>query len=209
MYDALEGRLEHSAPILDARPRDMKDTVFLPSSKRRRVSTVIPSAKTLVADGAEIEVTLNGDVEGEEEIMLEESQEIDRITQELEDQRSMMDSEKYEIEREKELMARERLGLLRERALLDREMAALERGRASLERERATIEREKAVMERDRVVVSMDRLALEQEKAMLGRLSACKGRTVEFTEDSSSDIADRKERFLCLKNLLKTFEGSV
>lgn len=204
----MEGRLEGNAPILKPLPNDKDNGDFLPISKpkKRKVSTVINSSTALIAGGPEIEVSLNGDEDGEEEAVHEGRQDIDRIMQEVEHERNTMDSEKQVMEREKQVMERERLVLQRERAVLDRENAALDRDRASLERERATIEREKAVMERERVALEKDRdavrrerLALEREKA---RLERPKEKTEEVTGDSSkvkdSDVTDRKERFLNL-----------
>ncbi|XP_044200069.1 uncharacterized protein si:dkeyp-38g8.5 [Thunnus albacares] len=219
MDDAMEGRLEGSAPILKVFPSDKDNSDFLPISKpkKRRVSMAISSPTALVAGGPEIEVLLNGDGEVGEETVQEGSLEIDRIMQEVEDEKSTMDSERQAMEREKRVMDRERLVLQRERAVLDREIAALDRDRASLERERAMIEREKSVMERERAMVEKDRdavsrerLALEREKARLGRLSASKERLEEVTEDSSkvkdSDIVERKERFLNLfEKLIENF----
>ncbi|XP_045927976.1 uncharacterized protein si:dkeyp-38g8.5 isoform X2 [Micropterus dolomieu] len=216
MDDAMQGRLEGNAPILKAFASD-KDFLPVSKPKKRKVSMVINSPTALSADGPEIEVSLNGDEDGEEDTVHEGRQEIDRIMQEVEHERNTMDSERQVMEREKQVMEREQLVLQRERAVLDREIAALDRDRASLERERATIEREKAVMERERAMVekdrdavNRDRLALEREKARLERLSAPKGRTEEVTEDrgkvEDSDVMDRKERFLNLfEKLIENF----
>ncbi|XP_023263981.1 uncharacterized protein LOC111656481 isoform X1 [Seriola lalandi dorsalis] len=210
MDDAIEGRLEGSAPILKALPSDKDNCDFLSISKpkKRKVSMVISSPTASVAGGPEIEVSLNGDEDREEE-MGEGCQDIDRIMLEVDNERNVMERERQVMEKEKQMMERERQVLQRERAALDREVAALDRDRASLERERAMIEREKAVMERekamvekDRDAVCRDRLALEREKARLERLYASKERTEDVTEDSSNmkdtDVMDRKERFLHL-----------
>uniref|UniRef100_UPI0037E8E72E 33kDa venom protein n=1 Tax=Semicossyphus pulcher TaxID=241346 RepID=UPI0037E8E72E len=219
MDDAMQGRLEGNAPILKAFPMDRNNGDFVPTkSKKRKVSMLINSPTDSLAGGPEIEVSLNGDEDGEEEATHEGSQEIDRIMQEVDNERDMMDSERLVMEREKQVMERERMVLQRERAVLDREIAAVDRDRASLERERATIEREKAVLERERAMVekdrdavSRDRLALEREKTRLERLFATKERTVEVTEDvsavkDSDDVMDRKERFLNLfEKLIENF----
>ncbi|XP_073336825.1 uncharacterized protein [Pagrus major] len=217
MDDAMQGRLEGSAPILKALPSDNGD--YLPSKpKKRKVSMVTNSNTDLLASGPEIEVSLNGDEEWEEEAAQRDgSQEIDRMMQEVDQERDMMDSERQVMEREKQVMERERLVLHRERAVLDREVATLDRDRASLERERAMIEREKAVLERERAMVEKDRdtvsrerLALERDKTRLERLCAPKERTEGNTEDSSqltdSNVMDRKERFLSLfEKLIENF----
>ncbi|XP_041820212.1 myb/SANT-like DNA-binding domain-containing protein 4 isoform X2 [Chelmon rostratus] len=218
MDDAMEGRLEGSAPILKVFSNDKDSSGFLPISrpKTRKVSMVINSSTASLVDGPEIEVSQNRDEDGEEEAVQEGSQEIDCIMQEVDDERNTLDSqrqvmerEKQVMDREKQVMDRERLVLQRERVVLDRENAALDRDRALLERERATMEREKAVMERergmvekDREALSRERLALEREKARLERLCEVKEKTEEVTGDCSkvkdSDVMDRKERFLNL-----------
>ncbi|KAM8740354.1 uncharacterized protein AB9X84_020224 isoform 2-T2 [Acanthopagrus schlegelii] len=227
MDDAMQGRLEGSAPILKAHPSDNGD--YLPSKpKKRKVSMVMNSNADLLVGVPEIEVSLNGDEELEEEQVAvaaaavvaaqrDGSQEIDRMLREVDQERDMMDSERQVMEREKQVMERERLVLNRERAVLDREIAALDRDRASLERERAMIEREKAVLERekalvakDRDAVSRERLNLERDKTRLERLSVPKERTEGETEDDSqvsdSDIMDRRERFLSLfEKLIENF----
>ncbi|CAK6961317.1 uncharacterized protein si:dkeyp-38g8.5 [Scomber scombrus] len=209
MDNAMDGRLEGSAPILKAFPSEKDNREFISKPKRRRVSMVIPSPTALVAGGPESEVSPNGDGKVGEETVKEGSLEIDRIMQDVEDERNTMDSERQAMEREKRVMEREQLVLQRERAVLDREVAALDRDRALLERERAMLEREKAVMDRERAMVekdkdalSRDRLALEREKTRLERLSASKERLEAVTEDGSEvkdlDIVDRKKRFLNL-----------
>ncbi|XP_071358761.1 caldesmon [Trachinotus anak] len=220
MDDAIEGRLEGSATILKALPCDKDNADFLPISKpkRRKVSMMISSPTALVEGGGpEIEVSLNGDEDGEEEMGQEGCQDLDRIMLEVDNERNVVDRERQVMEKEKLVMERERQVLRRERAVLDREVAALDRDRASLERERAMIEREKAVMERERAVVEKDRdavcrdrLALERERARLERLYASKEKTEEVTEDSSkmkeTDVMDRKERFLYLfEKLIESF----
>ncbi|GAA6221134.1 uncharacterized protein LOC108889270 [Lates japonicus] len=215
MDDAMEGRLEGNAPILKAFPSNKDNSDFLPISKpkRRKVSMATSSPTPSVGSGPEIEVSLNRD----EEVVQEESKDIDRIMQEVEDERNMMDNERRVMEKEKQVMERERLLLQRERATLDRDVAALDRDRALLEREWATIERERAVMERERAMVERDRdavcrdrLAVEGERARLERLFAPKERTEEVTENSSkvkdTDVKDRKERFLyLLEKLIENF----
>ncbi|TNN56241.1 hypothetical protein EYF80_033534 [Liparis tanakae] len=221
MDDAMEGRLEGSAPILKAFPTNGD---FLPISKhkKRKVSMVTYSPPLSLEGGPEIEVSLNGDED--EEVAEEATREIDRAMEEIEHGRDMLEGEKQVMEREKRVMAREkqvvereRQVLQRERASLDRDVAALDRDRASLERERATMEREKTVMEReralvekDRDVVSRDRLALEREKAQLDRLATASERTEEVTEDGGGEkdsvVTDRKEQFLNLfEKLIENF----
>ncbi|XP_034530026.1 zinc finger CCCH domain-containing protein 13 isoform X2 [Notolabrus celidotus] len=221
MDDAMMGRLEGNAPILTVNTSDRYNGDFLPTKpKRKKLSMMINSTVSSLTSGPEIEVSLNGDEDGEvEEAEPEESQELDRIMQEVDNERDMMDSERLVMEREKQVMVRERMVLQRERTVLDREIAAVDRDRASLERERATIEREKAVLERERSMVERDRdevrrdrMCLEREKARLERLFATKERTVteEVTEDRSktkdSDDTERRERFLDLfEKLIENF----
>ncbi|CAJ1054740.1 uncharacterized protein si:dkeyp-38g8.5 isoform X1 [Xyrichtys novacula] len=210
MDDALEGRLECDVPILKnlSINKDVGDSGPV-RPKKRRLHTVMNSA--YLAGGSEIEVSLNGDKDGEEWAAQEGDEDLDHIMQEVDNERDMMDSERLMMEREKQMMDRERMVLQRERAVLDREMAAVERDRASLERERATIEREKAMLERERAMVERERaevsrnkLSLERERAKLARLFATKERTMgeEGTQDGSqmkdSEDTNRKERFLNL-----------
>lgn len=220
MDDAMEGRLQGGAPILKAFSSERDEDDFLPISttKKRKISMVINSSTDSMVGGPEIEVSLNGEENGEEAALEEEErQELERIMQEVDDERNVLDSERQVMDREKQVMERERLVLQRERAVLDREIAALDRDRASLERERAAIEREKAVLERERTVVEKDRdavgrerLAVERTRVRLERLCASKERTKEVTEDSrrekDSDVTDRKERFLNLfEKLVENF----
>ncbi|AWO98126.1 putative caldesmon-like [Scophthalmus maximus] len=201
MDDAIKGRLVGSAPILEASPSPFS------RAKRSWLSMVMTSPAISVADGMEIEDSLNG----EEEEEREGSRNINCIMRGVEDERNVMNGERQAMEREKQLTERERLVLQREKAALDRDVTTLERDRASLERERATLEREKAVLEReramvetDREAVSRDRLSLECEKARMKRLCAPKATTEEVAEQSGNvndthvmDM-DRKERFLYL-----------
>ncbi|XP_069375583.1 microfibrillar-associated protein 1 isoform X2 [Paralichthys olivaceus] len=221
MDDAIEGRLEGSAPTLKVFSGDKDNCDFLPISKpkkRRRVSMGISPPMTLVADRPEIEVSLNGDDEEEEEEE-EGSLDVNLIMQEVDNERNVMDTERQVMDKEIRLMERERLVLQRERAVLDREVATLERDRATLERERVTIEREKVVLEREKAMVEKDkdavcreRLALQRERARLERLFAPRETTEEATgnssevKDSHAVDMDRKERFLYLfEKLIESF----
>ncbi|XP_074554479.1 uncharacterized protein LOC141810650 [Halichoeres trimaculatus] len=216
MDDAMEGRLESSAPILNM---DRNNIDFLPNKPKRRKLSLINSVPSLTS-GPEIEVSLNGDEDiDEEEEEKEDSHEMDRIMQEVDTERDMMDSERLVMEREKQVMERERMVLQRERAVLDREIAAVDRDRASLERERAMIEREKAMLERERAMVERDRdevsrnrLLLEREKARLERLSANKEHIAaeegaeEGSEVRDSEDGDRRKKFLNLfEKLIENF----
>uniref|UniRef100_A0A667Z156 Si:dkeyp-38g8.5 n=1 Tax=Myripristis murdjan TaxID=586833 RepID=A0A667Z156_9TELE len=223
--DAMEGRLEGSAPILKAFPEHKDDTDFLPTSKpkRRKFSMMKAAPSAVMVAGPEIEVSLNGDEEEEQdgrEAIEHIMQDVESERTSLESDRAMMENDRRVMEREKRVMERERQVLQRERAVLDREVAALDRDRACMDRERAIIERERAVLERekaimvkDREAVKRDRLALELERATLERVGAAKEKTVESTgegEHSSSRITcetvDRKERFLSLfEKLIENF----
>ncbi|XP_076015062.1 uncharacterized protein LOC143007549 [Genypterus blacodes] len=210
MDDAMEGRLDGTASLLKPLTNNQDACDFLPviKAKRKRVSEISSTSPvTVQTDRAEMEVSLNGDEE--DEVGQEGSLEIDRIMEDVEDERALMANERQVMKREKQLMERERQVLQRERVALDRETAALDRDRASLERERATIEREKAVMERERVMLERDRETLNKDRATLDRdkafleiLTVSKERTEGVAEDScertDSKVTDRKERFLKL-----------
>ncbi|KAM4522948.1 uncharacterized protein V3H82_001322 [Fundulus diaphanus] len=213
MDDAMEGRLQGSAPILKALPTYSNNSDFLPAPtpKRRKVSNMEVSPAADVAAGrADVEVLLNGDEDGTSEAVLEESIELKDFIQEVDigtDSEPLgYKSELVSLQRKK--TDRNIVALNRERALVERERAVMERERAVMERERAVMERERAVMERERLMLEKDRdalhserLALEKEKARLQSLFAPKDRTEEVAEDGSkavSDAGDRKERFLSL-----------
>ncbi|KAL6116752.1 uncharacterized protein ACO6RY_14703 [Pungitius sinensis] len=213
--DAMEGRLEGSAPILKAYP-DYADFPPISKHKKRKLS-VAPNAAP-----PDIEGSLNGDED--EEAAEEDGNRESAEWQEMEHGRDMMDGErrlivreKQVMERERQVVERERQVLQRERAALDREFAAVDRDRASLERERATVDREKAVMERERALVEKDRdtvrrdrLALERERAGPGRLSEPKENTEEAAggggQEKDSAVTDRTEQFLNLfEKLIENF----
>ncbi|KAM4614857.1 uncharacterized protein ACJ7VT_010092 [Polymixia lowei] len=219
--DAVEGRLDGSAPILEAFPRDDMD--FLPTSKpkRRKISTMKCASPTPKTAKSEIEVSLNGDDnEEEDEELGRGSEEMELAMQEVENERALLESERATMESERQVLEKEKLVAQRERATLERELASLDRDRASLERERAAIEREKLVMERekamlvkDRDAVSRERLALERDRARLERFATDKERTEEVTAESGesskitdSEAVDRRERFLNLfEKLIENF----
>ncbi|KAM4711482.1 uncharacterized protein FYW61_020679 [Anableps anableps] len=214
MDDAMEGRLQGSAPILKALPNNSSNSDFLPAPapKRRRVSNMgVSSAVDRGAGRAETEVLVNGDEDETAVAELEENEEVNGFIQEVD---IGTDSEPQERKSEQLLIQREKTdwdiaALDRERALLERERATTERERVVMERERAVMERERAVMEREKLMLEKDRdalrterLALEKEKARWERVFAQKERTEEVAEDGSkvmnSDAVDRKERFLSL-----------
>ncbi|XP_054608948.1 uncharacterized protein si:dkeyp-38g8.5 isoform X2 [Dunckerocampus dactyliophorus] len=175
MNDAMEGRLEGSAPILGISPEDKG--YFSPLSKVKKIRTSTKTASPVkVQNGdAEIEVTLNGDGAKEEDDGMEGSTDFNSIHQDED-----VEGRTTELEH---------LALQRERALLDREIAILERDRVLLEREKLLIERETAALKREREMVARDkeRLASERRKAApMGKPEA---------DDGSKD---RRERFLQL-----------
>ncbi|KAM8909929.1 uncharacterized protein AB9W97_006540 [Spinachia spinachia] len=216
--DAMEGRLEGSAPILKAYPAYSDFPPFSKPRKRKLSVVKDPPAP-------DIEVSLNGDED--EEAVEDGSREMECALQELEHERDVMDGERRLMEREKMVMdrerqvvERERQVLQREKASLDREFAAVDRDRASLERERAMVDRERTVMEKERALVEKDRdavrrdrLALERERELAGPggLSEPKERTEEAAgdddgEEKDSVVADRTEQFLNLfEKLIENF----
>ncbi|XP_036004823.1 uncharacterized protein si:dkeyp-38g8.5 [Fundulus heteroclitus] len=213
MDDAMEGRLQGSAPILKALPTYSNNSDFLPAPtpKRRKLSNMeVSSAADVAAGRAEVEVLLNGDEDVTSEAVLEEIIELKDFVQEAD---IGTDSEPLGYKSEQVSLQRKRtdrniIALNREGALVERERAVMERERAVMEREKGVMERERGVMERERLMLEKDRdalqserLALEKEKARLQSLFAPKDRTEEVAEDDSkavSDAEDRKERFLCL-----------
>uniref|UniRef100_A0A8D2ZL01 Si:dkeyp-38g8.5 n=1 Tax=Scophthalmus maximus TaxID=52904 RepID=A0A8D2ZL01_SCOMX len=188
MDDAIKGRLVGSAPILEASPSPFS------RAKRSWLSMVMTSPAISVADGTEIEDSLNG----EEEEEREGSRNINCIMRGVEDERNVMNGERQAMEREKQLTERERLVLQREKAALDRDVTTLERDRASLERERATLEREKAVLERERAMVETDREAVSRDRLSLESTTEEVAEQSGNVNDTHVMDMDRKERFLYL-----------
>uniref|UniRef100_A0AAQ4RGL1 Si:dkeyp-38g8.5 n=1 Tax=Gasterosteus aculeatus aculeatus TaxID=481459 RepID=A0AAQ4RGL1_GASAC len=202
--DAMEGRLEGSAPILKAFPAYADfPPIFKPKKRKLSVVTSPPAP--------EIEVSLNGDGDDDDNETMEHGRDV------MEGERRMMEREKQVMERERQVVERERQVLQREKAALDREFAAVDRDRASLDRERAIVDRERAVMERERALVEKDRdavrrdqLALEREGAGPGGLSEPKERTEEVTENGGDEkdsvVKDRTEKFINLfEKLIENF----
>ncbi|PWA20091.1 hypothetical protein CCH79_00018663, partial [Gambusia affinis] len=212
MDDAMEGRLQSSAPILKALPNNsnVSDFLIAPTRKRRKASNMgVSSPVDEVAGIAEIEVQLYGvDTAAAEPVESEEVNgsisEVDISTNyEPQDRKS----EQLLIQREKPYqdvaaLDRERALLERERAVTDRERAVMERERAVMERERAMMEREKLMLEKDRDALHSERLVLEKEKAKWQKLLVQKERPEEIIEEDSkvmnSDAVDKRERVLSL-----------
>lgn len=218
MDDAMEGRLQGTAPILEALPHNSNNSDFLPAlvPKKRRVLSVEASSFTdVVASEPEIEVSLNGNEDGEDEedaTVLERCEEVIRVIPKVEtgSEQQMTTREQLLDQKEKMVLDREMSTLDRERVLLEREHAVMERERAVMERERAVLEREKSMIEKDREALHRERLALDQEKARWERASAQSERTEKTTEKDGkvmdSDAVDRKERFLYLfEKLVENF----
>ncbi|XP_008398795.1 uncharacterized protein LOC103459203 [Poecilia reticulata] len=214
MDDAMEGRLQSSAPVLKALPNNsnVSDFLIAPTRKRRKVSnTGVSSAVDEAATIAELEVQVYGDEVETAATELAESEEVNGSIQDVD---ISTNCEPQERKSEQLLVQREKpyqdvAALDRERALLERERAATERERAVMERERAVMERERAVMEREKLMLEKDRdalrcerLTLEKEKAKWLRLLVQKERAEEVTEDDSkvmnSDAVDKRERVLSL-----------
>ncbi|XP_027900185.1 caldesmon isoform X1 [Xiphophorus couchianus] len=214
MDDAMEGRLQSSAPILKALPNNsnVSDFLIAPTRKRRKVSNMeVSSAVDEAAGIAEIEVQVYGD---EVEAAAAEPAESEEVNGSIPEVDISTNCEPRERKSEQLLMQREKphqdvAALDRERALLERERAVTERERAVMERERAVMERERAVMEREQLMLEKDRdalrserLVLEKEKAKWQRLLVQKERTEEITEEDSkvmnSDAVDKRERVLAL-----------
>ncbi|XP_037552209.1 uncharacterized protein si:dkeyp-38g8.5 [Nematolebias whitei] len=218
MDDAMEDRLQGMAPILEALPHSSNNSDFLPAlvPKKRRVLSVEGSSVTyLVASEPEIEVSLNGNEDGEDEedeTVLERCEEVNRVIPKVEtgSEQQMTKREQMLDQKEMVVLDREISTLDRERALLEREHAVMERERAVMEREKAVLEREKSMIEKDREALHRERLALDKEKARWERVSAQNERTETTTEKDGnvmdSDAADRKERFLYLfEKLVENF----
>ncbi|XP_019732659.1 uncharacterized protein LOC109520125 [Hippocampus comes] len=189
MDDAMEGRLEGSAPVLGICAEDK--LCISPRGKKRKRTPVSISPAQVTNIVPEIEVTLNGDSgTGEEEDGADEDG--------MEDSQEFM-SQDEATEREKRFMELERMALQRDRALLEREIAIVDRDRALMERERLLIEREKEMVAKDRDAINRERQALERQKAVSEPPTSRK-----TTRDN--DSIDRTERFLDLfEKLIDSF----
>ncbi|XP_057712107.1 uncharacterized protein si:dkeyp-38g8.5 [Corythoichthys intestinalis] len=175
MDDAMEGRLEGSAPVLVISPLDK---VYNPPEAKKRKMIVSP------VEVAQIEVLLDADVEAGDEDCRDDNR--------TEDSQEFTPRDEA-TERESRAMELERMALQRDRELLEREIAILERERALLEREKLLIEREKEMVAKDRDAINRERMALEKQK------STSVGES-PFSYDTTSDrhSKDKTERFLDL-----------
>ncbi|XP_077399691.1 uncharacterized protein LOC144034645 [Vanacampus margaritifer] len=186
MDDAMEGRLDGSGPILEICGDDK--FYISPRGKNRKITSASLSSAKVTNVVPEIEVTLNGDSETEEE-------EGDGN----EDENGMEGSQEFmsqdeAMEREKRSMELERIALQRDRALLEREIAIVDRDRALMDRERLLIEREKEMVAKGRDAVNRERLALKRRKAALEKPA------------SQETTKNRTERFLDLfEKLIDSF----
>ncbi|XP_061815818.1 uncharacterized protein [Nerophis lumbriciformis] len=181
MDDAMEGRLEGSAPILVISPQDKGYYSSVPKAKKRRITTETVSPVKVQTEGVEIEVTLNGDGHDGDSSMEEDG---------------MGGSTEFNGNHQDEdvgrrYVAQEQLALQRDRALMERETAVLERDRVLLERERLLIERETAVLARENEMLAWDK---KRRKAALGETTPAS--SCGTTKDDGSQ--DRRERFLQL-----------
>ncbi|XP_049616598.1 uncharacterized protein si:dkeyp-38g8.5 isoform X1 [Syngnathus scovelli] len=187
MNDAMEGRLEGSAPIVGICTDDKLCISSRGKKRKRTPPSISPVKVTNIVP--EIEVILNGENKSEEEEdggdedVMEGSQEfmlLDEAT-----------------EREKQSMELERMALQRDRALLEREIAIVERDRALMERERLLLEREKEIVAKDRDAINRERLVLEKQKAAL---------EPSAEQETTTDSKNRTERFLDLfEKLIDSF----
>ncbi|XP_076152761.1 uncharacterized protein LOC143136130 [Alosa pseudoharengus] len=234
MDDAMEGRLDNSAPEVSiASIAASRDSDFKPIKpcRRRYVSTVRmepvatqPAAVvTLLPRKNEIEFLVNdNDIlwtpEGTAGDAMQQEMESDR--RDIEQERAQLDSDRALMEKEREVLERERMVLERERAGLQRELAALDRDRAALERERASAERDRAAVDRERAVLEKERARLESDRLATGLNNVVSSRdytTVAMngrtnTSDGIRQVTldpeclDRRQKFLDLfEKLIEKF----
>uniref|UniRef100_A0AAY4DJ92 Myb/SANT-like DNA-binding domain-containing protein n=1 Tax=Denticeps clupeoides TaxID=299321 RepID=A0AAY4DJ92_9TELE len=159
MDDAMEGRLEGSAPVVSISSVAINNEDFPHHPKPRK--------RAIVSDGSEIELVVNV----EDLAQADEWNGLERQCdqEEMEQERAQLDSDRAAVESEKGLLERERMVLDRERAALQRELAALDRDRAALEREKASVERERAAVDRDRAQLEKDRAIMLRQREALHR----------------------------------------
>ncbi|XP_062374113.1 uncharacterized protein LOC134062194 [Sardina pilchardus] len=189
MDDAMEGRLDNSAPELSIMSvAASRDSDFKPNKpcSRRYVGTVRkepvatqsvamqPAATmTSLPRANEIEFLVNdNDILWTPEGVAGDAsqQEMDSSDRrDIEQERAQLDNDRALVERERELLERERMVLEREHVGLERELAALDRDRAAVERERASVERDRAAVDRERAVLEKEMARQERYRLEIGR----------------------------------------
>uniref|UniRef100_A0A1A7XPI0 Myb/SANT-like DNA-binding domain-containing protein n=1 Tax=Iconisemion striatum TaxID=60296 RepID=A0A1A7XPI0_9TELE len=195
MDDAMEGRLQNAAPVLEGLPDSTNNSDFLPISAPKRKKGFkegVSSPAVLVTSEPEMEVSLDGDEDEEDAETLEDFIEIEHIKEkteigknnepqmtrrdsiQMQRQGAMMDREVAALDRERSLLERERVMMEREKVTVEKERAVrerelMEREKAVLEREKGVMEREKGVMERERAVMEREKGVMERERAVMER----------------------------------------
>uniref|UniRef100_A0A1A8ALX6 Myb/SANT-like DNA-binding domain-containing protein n=1 Tax=Nothobranchius furzeri TaxID=105023 RepID=A0A1A8ALX6_NOTFU len=195
MDDAMEGRLQDMAPVLEGLPDSTNNSDFLQVSvpKRRKVfKEGVASPAGLITSEPEMEVSLDGDEDAEDAEVLEDYNEMEHVEEKIElvknsepqmakrentliqRQGAMMDREVAALDRERSLLERERVMMEREKVTVEKERAVrerevMEREKAVLEREKGVMEREKGVMEREKGVMEREKGVMEREKGVMER----------------------------------------
>uniref|UniRef100_A0A3B3VEG4 Si:dkeyp-38g8.5 n=1 Tax=Poecilia latipinna TaxID=48699 RepID=A0A3B3VEG4_9TELE len=128
MDDAMEGRLQSSAPILKA----------LPNNKFAESEEVNGSIQDV-----DISTNCEPQERKSEQLLMQRENPYQDVAA-LDRERALLDRERAATERERAVMERERAVMERERAVMEREKLMLEKDRDALRSERLTLEKEKA-----------------------------------------------------------------
>lgn len=156
MHDAIEGRLSHSAPLLDPVTHDNEpdEPPHKPPQPSRHVTPPPaplqappppPPSQILIPPSAAAATPATPDFSTE----------------------TFVTETNVALQREWGLLERERGVLERDRQMVEQERAAAQRDRAAAQAERMWLERERAELQRDRALVEQERAALARDREIL------------------------------------------
>uniref|UniRef100_A0A3B4AUF7 Myb/SANT-like DNA-binding domain-containing protein n=1 Tax=Periophthalmus magnuspinnatus TaxID=409849 RepID=A0A3B4AUF7_9GOBI len=137
MHDAIEGRLSHSAPMLDPEnspptPHQSSNQIHIPPNTATTTPAPDFSTETFVTEN---NVALHREW-------------------------GILDRERALLERDRQLVEQEKASVQRERAAVQAERMWLERERADLQRDRAMVDQERAALARDREILDQRAIML-------------------------------------------------
>lgn len=157
MHDAIEGRLSHSAPLLDpvTRGNEPDDQPHKPRPARHQTPPAVPPPLQ-----APPPPPLQ--VPPPNQIHIPPSTTAPDFNTE-----TFVSETNVALQREWGLLERERAVLERDRQMVEQERAAVQAERMWLERERADVQRDRALVEQERAALARDREILDQRAIML------------------------------------------
>ncbi|KAJ0029067.1 hypothetical protein NQD34_004064, partial [Periophthalmus magnuspinnatus] len=183
MDDALNGRLDNAAKVIELLPIDDEkheaDFPYGPSSDSEDVISALNVVEMAPIESEEdIEmIDKSGNYEEStkkpNEIALQAPKitflEYKREKKALEKEQAEFDKELINLEREREQLNKERQALDLKKIENERDRAVLDKNRADLEREKAGVERDKVLLDRDRAYLDRDRAIFERDKIFLDK----------------------------------------